>query len=215
MEIKHPDLDEVEFTIEMNDDKSQFKNMDEYKPITASSNNIHAIVSRIEVLGMISNVKHEQLKEFVLISISSENSPTFYEEYRTLFNDFISLEYNDNFPPFEGGLQEEKEYSEKIKKEIYNKKLFDFIEKNNGKKFIIHCNEGISRSPAIGMLLEMYLNEVTDKDEYIKNSDIYNHRRYEPNIITLKYIDIPKRNVFNLKEKKKQNVKKTKKAFKQ
>ena len=65
------------------------------------------------------------------------------------------------------------------------------------------------------MLLEMYLNEVTDKDEYIKNSDIYNHRRYEPNIITLKYIDIPKRNVFNLKEKKKQNVKKTKKAFKQ
>ena len=59
-------------------------------------------------------------------------------------------------------------FNEKLAKEI-----IDFIIKNKDKKFVVNCEAGISRSAAIGMFIEEFLNNETTIDKHI---------RFEPNM---------------------------------
>ncbi len=63
------------------------------------------------------------------------------------------------------------------------KEIYDFVEKNLGKNFIIHCRAGMSRSAAVGWYVrdfykdiykgEYELPEGPNKDVYVKLSRVY------------------------------------------
>jgi len=59
------------------------------------------------------------------------------------------------------------------------KELFDFIIKNQNKRFLVHCHAGMSRSAGIGCAIECIVNFNSNVYHYkTATSDIRSHSRY-------------------------------------
>lgn len=65
------------------------------------------------------------------------------------------------------------------------RKLLDFIHRNRDRKFFIHCQMGISRSPAVAMAVECILKFNGNRERFFKESELYqkikNNRVLIPN----------------------------------
>lgn len=60
--------------------------------------------------------------------------------------------------------------------------LYKFILKHEDKKFLIHCNAGISRSAGVGLAVECIINYQDSKRDFaLSRSSVKCHGRYSPN----------------------------------
>lgn len=124
------------------------------------------------------NIKYK-LKDYAIISINDTtgkwSSPWFNEDHdnviRLWFDDV--LEDGDTISKYNRvGLKATNAQLNDI---------IDFIERNEDKKFIIHCSAGVSRSGAVGMYITRLLKRSVKK--YLKHNP-----RVKPNLMILSRI---------------------------
>ena len=152
--------------------------------VTVRTDYIESIISKEEVEILIDKNQINNLNNLALISINdpqtqftNEDRLPLVEKYCNEFSDFIQVEFWDITSPSEDGTQlpiDENTIS----------KLVNFIKTNHDKKFIIHCNAGISRSAGVGLLVHAVLGDFNDLYEFKTgfNNVIDEHYRYAPNL---------------------------------
>lgn len=109
---------------------------------------------------------HEFLFPHLLISISAPNDKPKLPKNKNRINT-LSLEFHDLNEPY-------KDYKIFSKKDAYS--IFEFLKQNKSiKDIIIHCDAGISRSPAIAAALAKIFNNDDSKyfKEYLPNMLVY------------------------------------------
>ena len=159
-------------------------------------------------------IDKEELKNFNLISISEPEETYLSNDILNLYNNSISLKFMDvrkdifEIIKNKGYTEADAIYHELIEvekqtiSEAQIEELKQFIINNRKNKFIIHCSVGISRSSAVGLLVEEFLNdEETIRLEEQKK--IIFHERYAPNQIvffkaTKKIFTPPKEDLTNI-----------------
>ena len=88
--------------------------------------------------------------------------------FKEKHNNVLNVDFDDVETEFEYNGGKILPISEEQSKEVFN-----FIEKNKGKDFLIHCKAGISRSAAVGrFIVEMYEGYNTDGDYRFANVDV-------------------------------------------
>jgi predicted protein tyrosine phosphatase len=151
-----------------------------YQPkfFSISNNLIKAVLGRDDLIKHIFNKTLPfDHKETVLISITNPDRNLLDKKYLSDFQDSLSVQFYDI----------EEEYTENniIHKPIQfeqAKALNDFIFKNKDKSFVIHCEEGYSRSAGIALAIEFLLkNKLNGSDFFKSNTEINKHHRYNPN----------------------------------
>jgi predicted protein tyrosine phosphatase len=165
--------------------------------MSAKTSNIDAIIGREELLSLVAFVKKEDLKDICLISITEPFQKKANKECdvdiiskkdffkNDSFFDILQIEFTDlrkSDKVFDNDTESKIiRFSEEIKEKIY-----DFAKKNKeqGKRFVINCDAGISRSSAIAIMIEL---------DVFKNKEnarlISNHFRYSPNPMVLEFLN--------------------------
>jgi len=152
--------------------------------MTVKTNNIAAIVSRPELFSIIFLSQKEDLSNYNVISITEPFQDKSNDSLDINCNALLQLEFTDIRKEVSTAfLKEHKNEISMISKEQIEDIIL-FIKKNSDKPFIINCDAGISRSAAIGIILEKIIGNK-------KNVElIENFKRYSPNRILLKKFDI-------------------------
>lgn len=163
------------------------------------TNNIRTILGRFELIDEVKSNNIKNTKKLNLISIIDPKRDYLPDDVVLKFKNNIALQFYD----IEYNLGNYTHISKAQAKDI-----LDFILNglNKNEEFIIHCEAGVSRSSAIGLVIELissefskeeirdfYLNKsIEDEDflrnKFFRNSNILNHFRYEPNRLVFKYI---------------------------
>ena len=151
----------------MSKEHNQFKDF-----ITAQTENIDAIIGLEEFR---SNSKGLDKNNLVLIAILDPDSEAHELDLIDGYKDVLQIRFWD----VEEGIGKYTPITDKQGKE-----LKEFILKNKGSKFLIHCTAGVSRSAGVGMALDCLLSHNGDRYDYsLFPNPITNHYRYRPNYI--------------------------------
>lgn len=192
-------LDIIEYHNSLN-----YKSFKELKFNSIKTKNIELIIGLDEFITLSLLTKKEDLKEFNIISIYEPNEPILENSFYDSFNNHIILKFSDirkDINLLYNNKKINKDEYEQLKNEEINEnqflQLIDFIKENKNNKFIINCHAGISRSAAIGFILEDILNNNQIEKE-IEQNKILSHWRYSPNkIIIEKYTQKEFNNIYD------------------
>jgi len=164
------DIEDIEFkdTIEIIETKNLYNN----ELYSMSSDLITGIVGRNDLDYYIKN--EIDLSNTVLISITDPDRPKINKEIINAFNGALETSFWD----VEESIGHYIPIDEKTSKIIK-----DFILDNKDKKFIIHCEAGVSRSAGVGMAIECLVEHNGEKYHYQTSySNVKSHPRYFPNL---------------------------------
>lgn len=168
--------------------------IDEIKLTSIETDHIKLIIGRDEFLSLSFLCKEDELKKYNAISISEPSESKISNELLDLYGNSLSLVFSDVRQDIDHIIENKKynkndkeylELQEVKKNEISFEQieiLKQYILNNKDKKFIVHCTVGISRSAAVGLIIEDLLNEL-DSKKLEEQSKIINHYRYSPNSI--------------------------------
>jgi len=112
----------------------------------------------------------------VLISISDPDNESHNADKVSGFDEIIQVKFWD--------ITQDTNKNKIISADT-SKMIRDFIERNVKlqKRFLVHCEAGISRSAGVGMAIECINNYQGDVYTYFTSeSDIKSHGRYHPNL---------------------------------
>lgn len=177
----------IEDILEYHNNQLNYKEYIELKFNSIQTKNIELIIGQDEFTTLSLLTKKEDLKKYNCISIYEPFESILPIELYENFNAHLILEFSDIRRDFRKMYKDNKisldTYDSLEKDEIKNAHLdilIDFILNNKDKKFIINCYAGISRSAAIGYILEDILNKDINEKE-IEQNKILSHWRYSPN----------------------------------
>lgn len=177
----------IEDILEYHNNQLNYKEFIELKFNSIQTKNIELIIGQDEFTTLSLLTKKEDLKKYNCISIYEPFESILPIELYENFNAHLILEFSDIRRDFRKMYKENKisleTYDSLEKDEIKNSHLDilrDFILNNKDKKFIINCYAGISRSAAIGYILEDILNKDINEKE-IEQNKILSYWRYSPN----------------------------------
>ena len=151
---------------------------------TVQTSNIEAIISREELFSIIFLSKKNDLANYNIISITE---PFQRKQNRSIdinCNDLLQLEFTDIRKQVSLDFLEEHKDNLLPISDFQIEAIKSFIIKNKDNPFIINCDAGISRSSAIGMLVEKLIGNDTDINK------IQDFHRYSPNQIMLEKFDV-------------------------
>ena len=168
-----------------------YRNFNDMKFSSTKTKHIELIIGQEEFISLSLLTKKEDLNDFNIISIFEPTETILPLELYESFNSHLILTFSDIRKKIEDTNLSLNEKEELSKLEIQNKDfeiLKDYILNNKDKKFIINCQVGVSRSAAIGIILENLLND-NQIDIDLETNKILSHWRYSPNPIILeKYL---------------------------
>src|SRR5574344_2982825 len=168
-----------------------YRNFNDMKFSSTKTKHIELIIGQEEFISLSLLTKKEDLNDFNIISIFEPTETILPIELYESFNSHLILIFADIRKKIEDTNLSLNEKEELSKLEIQNKDfeiLKDYILNNKDKKFIINCQVGVSRSAAIGIILENLLND-NQIDIDLETNKILSHWRYSPNPIILeKYL---------------------------
>lgn len=168
-----------------------YRNFNDMKFSSTKTKHIELIIGQEEFISLSLLTKKEDLNDFNIISIFEPTETILPLELYESFNSHLILTFSDIRKKIEDTNLSLNEKEELSKLEIQNKDfeiLKDYILNNKDKKFIINCQVGVSRSAAIGIILENLLND-NQIDIDLEINKILSHWRYSPNPIILeKYL---------------------------
>lgn len=177
----------IEDILDYHNNQLNYKDYVELKFNSTQTKNIELIIGQDEFTTLSLLTKKEDLKKYNCISIYEPFESILPIELYENFNAHLILEFSDIRRDFRKMYKDNKisldTYDSLEKDEIKNSHLdilIDFILNNKDKKFIINCYAGISRSAAIGYILEDILNKDINEKE-IEQNKILSHWRYSPN----------------------------------
>lgn len=177
----------IEDILDYHNNQLNYKDYIELKFNSTQTKNIELIIGQDEFTTLSLLTKKEDLKKYNCISIYEPFESILPIELYENFNAHLILEFSDIRRDFRKMYKDNKisldTYDSLEKDEIKNSHLDilrDFILNNKDKKFIINCYAGISRSAAIGYILEDILNKDINEKE-IEQNKILSHWRYSPN----------------------------------
>lgn len=177
----------IEDILDYHNNQLNYKDYVELKFNSTQTKNIELIIGQDEFTTLSLLTKKEDLKKYNCISIYEPFESILPIELYENFNAHLILEFSDIRRDFRKMYKDNKisldTYDSLEKDEIKNSHLDilrDFILNNKDKKFIINCYAGISRSAAIGYILEDLLNKDINEKE-IEQNKILSHWRYSPN----------------------------------
>lgn len=177
----------IEDILDYHNNQLNYKEFIELKFNSIQTKNIELIIGQDEFTTLSLLTKKEDLKKYNCISIYEPFESILPIELYENFNAHLILEFSDIRRDFRKMYKENKisldTYDSLEKDEIKNSHLDilrDFILNNKDKKFIINCYAGISRSAAIGYILEDILNKDINEKE-IEQNKILSYWRYSPN----------------------------------
>lgn len=177
----------IEDILDYHNNQLNYKDYIELKFNSTQTKNIELIIGQDEFTTLSLLTKKEDLKKYNCISIYEPFESILPIELYENFNAHLILEFSDIRRDFRKMYKDNKisldTYDSLEKDEIKNSHLDilrDFILNNKDKKFIINCYAGISRSAAIGYILEDLLNKDINEKE-IEQNKILSHWRYSPN----------------------------------
>ena len=175
------DMEMIENFEEIEDLKARTyqSTVDELKLFTVKTANVAAIVSRGELFSIIYLSKKSDLAKYNIISITEPFQKKHNSTIEVECNNLLQLEFTDIRRKQSPEFLEEHKHSLLPITDLQIKTIRDFIMANRNKPFIINCDAGISRSPAIGMLVENLIG--TDDDI----NKIQNFNRYSVNQLML------------------------------
>lgn len=181
----------IEDILDYHNNQLNYKDYIELKFNSTQTKNIELIIGQDEFTTLSLLTKKEDLKKYNCISIYEPFESILPIELYENFNAHLILEFSDIRKDFRQMYQDNKisldTYDLLEKDEIKDSHLDilrDFILNNKDKKFIINCFAGISRSAAIGYILEDMLNKDINEKE-IEQNKILSHWRYSPNKIII------------------------------
>ncbi len=190
-----------------------YRNFNDMKFSSTKTKHIELIIGQEEFISLSLLTKKEDLNDFNIISIFEPTETILPIELYESFNSHLILIFADIRKKIEDTNLSLNEKEELSKLEIQNKDfeiLKDYILNNKDKKFIINCQVGVSRSAAIGIILENLLND-NQIDIDLEMNKILSHWRYSPNPIILeKYFLLSKCNKQFIAYKKKEFINKYK-----
>lgn len=164
-----------------------YRNFNDMKFSSTKTKHIELIIGQEEFISLSLLTKKEDLNDFNIISIFEPTETILPLELYESFNSHLILTFADIRKKIEDTNLSLNEKEELSKLEIQNKDfeiLKDYILNNKDKKFIINCQVGVSRSAAIGIILENLLND-NQIDIDLETNKILSHWRYSPNPIIL------------------------------
>lgn len=173
---QYRELNQIEFLSKKLNQEETFEYRNKFNIYTCSNNLIKGIVSRREIENFsIDNFKQLNKNEnTVLISITDPKSKKLSKFILDQFEEKISIQFWD----IEEDFAQYKIISQKQGREI-----FDFINKNRDKNFLIHCEAGISRSAGVGLAVVCGIDCNWDKYLFKTSPNIISsHPRYCPNL---------------------------------
>jgi predicted protein tyrosine phosphatase len=150
------------------------------------------VLSRMEFEGNMrtNNIDEdnvEKYKDLALISITDNpKNHYFKKDHENVLNmdfDDVGDKAYDSRAEIEKQLGTKLEETYRIFHEKDAKKIVDFIEKNEGKTFIIHCEAGISRSGAVGQYMRDFY-EWVDKEDFDNRVE----KKIFPNMLVLRLL---------------------------
>ncbi len=190
-----------------------YRNFNDMKFSSTKTKHIELIIGQEEFISLSLLTKKEDLNDFNIISIFEPTETILPLELYESFNSHLILTFSDIRKKIEDTNLSLNEKEELSKLEIQNKDfeiLKDYILNNKDKRFIINCQVGVSRSAAIGIILENLLND-NQIDIDLEMNKILSHWRYSPNPIILeKYFLLSKCNKQFIAYKKKEFINKYK-----
>lgn len=158
---------------------------------SVKTKHIELIIGQDEFITLSMLTNKEDLKKYNSISIYEPGETILPKELYENFNSHLILEFSDIRKDFRDMFEKNKINKETYdlleRDEIKNSQfdiLKEFILNNKNKKFIINCHAGISRSAAIGYILEDILNKVHNLKE-TEQEKILSYWRYSPNKIII------------------------------
>ncbi len=164
-----------------------YRNFNDMQFSSTKTKHIELIIGQEEFISLSLLNKKEDLNDFNIISIFEPTETILPIELYESFNSHLILIFADIRKKIEDTNLSLNEKEELSKLEIQNKDfeiLKDYILNNKDKKFIINCQVGVSRSAAIGIILENLLND-NQIDIDLETNKILSHWRYSPNPIIL------------------------------
>ena len=164
-----------------------YRNFNDMQFSSTKTKHIELIIGQEEFISLSLLTKKEDLNDFNIISIFEPTETILPLELYESFNSHLILTFADIRKKIEDTNLSLNEKEELSKLEIQNKDfeiLKDYILNNKDKKFIINCQVGVSRSAAIGIILENLLND-NQIDINLEIDKILSHWRYSPNPIIL------------------------------
>ena len=164
-----------------------YRNFNDMQFSSTKTKHIELIIGQEEFISLSLLTKKEDLNDFNIISIFEPTETILPLELYESFNSHLILTFADIRKKIEDTNLSLNEKEELSKLEIQNKDfeiLKDYILNNKDKKFIINCQVGVSRSAAIGIILENLLND-NQIDIDLETNKILSHWRYSPNPIIL------------------------------
>ena len=155
----------------------------EFNVFSVQTNEIKAILGRKEIESYAKDnfSKLNLDKNTVIISITDPKSNILDEGILNKFKDSLSIQFYDITEDMIYNTNENWKFVPINNEEA--KIILDFILKHKNDNFLIHCEKGQSRSAGVGLAIESILKFNGNKIEFdLKQSDILNHHRYEPNM---------------------------------
>lgn len=128
-------------------------------------------MTRVAVCSRTNVVKIHPMPDVALVSISTPRED--YEKVVVLdgWHDSIALEFHDTIEPGKDFFGRRMVLFDNVRAE----KLYNFLEKNQKRDIIVHCNAGISRSMAVGRFMHDYYGHTLDlTDAGVQTTDYSN-----------------------------------------
>lgn len=131
-------------------------------------NNIFAIIGRNEIESILDILPNN----LALITITDPNLDCI--KHNNKFDKTLAIKFYD---------VEEDFGNYKTLSDLQGKIIYDFIQQNKDRQFIINCEAGVSRSAGVGLAVEYLLRDlfIYPKWEHFP-SKILSHTRYLPNM---------------------------------
>lgn len=142
---------------------------------SVTTHKILAVIGIEEFITLNESLSTQEKQALALISITEPNKPSTIEQHIVEdYSNVLHCQFWDLRKPMRKNGEVYPIITQEQGLEIKN-----FILENRDKKFLIHCKAGISRSAGVGMAIEALLCDAAFE---IENSEIYNHKRYTPNL---------------------------------
>lgn len=181
----------IEDILERYENELNIKSFGTLNFTSVNTKNIELIIGQEEFITLSMLIKKEDLKKYNIISIYEPEETILPKEFYETYNSHLILKFSDIRKDINVMLEKNKIDKDKHKylseceiKDSQFDILRDYIINNKDNKFIINCHAGISRSAAIGYILEDILN-INEDERIIEQDKILSHWRYSPNQIII------------------------------
>lgn len=172
-------------------DESKAMKLNNENVFSIKTNEIKAILGRKEILEYSKNnfLDLEINKDTVLISITDPKTNILEENILNNFKDSLSIQFYDITKDMDDGYKTTSKWEYVPINNEEAKIILDFILKHKNDNFLIHCEQGKSRSAGVGLAIECILKFNGDKKEFsYESSSIFDHHRYDPNMLVFNTI---------------------------